>query len=104
MLRRQWVSRRTTISPGFVAQPKRCAIYARFSTDRQNERSINDQIAICRTMAEREDFVVVEAFEDRAMSGASMHGRTGIQDLLAKARDRRFDVVIAETMSRLGRN
>jgi site-specific DNA recombinase len=93
-----------TISSGFVAQPKRCAIYARFSTDRQNERSINDQIAICRTMAEREGFVVVEAFEDRAMSGASMHGRAGIQELLAKARDRRFDVVIAETMSRLGRN
>ncbi len=33
---------------------KKAAIYARFSTDLQNERSIEDQVALCRNYAARE--------------------------------------------------
>ena len=33
---------------------RKAAIYARFSTDLQNERSIEDEVALCRFYAERE--------------------------------------------------
>ena len=46
----------------------RAAIYARFSTDLQDDRSIEDQIAICREYARRNDLVVVETYDDRASS------------------------------------
>jgi site-specific DNA recombinase len=85
-------------------QTNRAVIYARFSTDLQNERSIDDQVALCRSYAERNGLDVVAVFDDRAVSGASIHQRTGIQKLLIAARERRFDVVIAETMSRVGRD
>jgi DNA invertase Pin-like site-specific DNA recombinase len=83
---------------------KRAAIYARFSTDLQADRSIDDQVDVCRTYAERNGMTVVSIFSDRALSGSSVYQRHGMQDLLTAARDRRFDVMIAETMSRVGRD
>ena len=44
---------------------KRAAIYARFSTDHQDERSIDDQAALCRDYARREQLTVVQVFEDQ---------------------------------------
>lgn len=91
--------------PDAVGRPmKRTAIYARFSTDLQNERSIDDQIALCRAYAARQGYVVVATFDDRGVSGASMHRRPGIKRLLAAAADGHFDVVLAEMMSRIGRD
>lgn len=82
----------------------RAVIYARYSTDMQNERSIEDQISLCRAYAAREGLTIVAAFEDRAVSGASMRNRPGIQYLMAQAKEGRFDVVLAESMSRIGRD
>ncbi|HEV2518026.1 MAG TPA: recombinase family protein [Devosia sp.] len=82
----------------------RAAIYARFSSDLQRDRSIEDQIQVCRDYADRMHFDVVEVYADRAKSGASMHGREGLAQMLADGRQRLFDVVIAETLSRLGRD
>jgi site-specific DNA recombinase len=83
---------------------KRAAIYGRYSTDLQDERSIADQFAVCRTYAGREGLNVIGTYEDRAVSGASMHGRYGLQELLRDAAAGKFDVLIAESMSRIGRD
>ncbi|WP_375787125.1 recombinase family protein [Bradyrhizobium sp. Pha-3] len=55
----------------------RAAIYARYSSDLQNPRSIEDQAALCRRWCEREGHEVTEVFSDAALSGASIHGRAG---------------------------
>jgi DNA invertase Pin-like site-specific DNA recombinase len=83
---------------------KRAAIYARFSTDLQSDKSIDGQVEVCRSYAERNGLTVVSVFNDRALSGSSVHQRHGMQELLIAARDRRFDVLITETMSRVGRD
>lgn len=83
---------------------KRAAIYARFSSDLQDERSIGDQIAVCRTYAERNGYSVVATFHDREMSGAIIQGRDGFQSLLRAAAGGAFDAVIAESLSRIGRD
>jgi hypothetical protein len=56
----------------------RTAIYARFSTELQHERSIEDQIELCRTYAAKNDLNVVATYDDRARSGASVFGRDGL--------------------------
>ena len=56
------------IRSAFERPMKKAVIYARFSTDLQNERSIEDQVTLCRNYAAREDMNVVEVYEDRARS------------------------------------
>jgi DNA invertase Pin-like site-specific DNA recombinase len=83
---------------------KPAAIYARYSTDLQSDRSIEDQIALCRAYAAREGLEVTAVYEDRALSGGSMIGRDGIASLMRDAADRRFEVVIVEALDRLSRD
>jgi DNA invertase Pin-like site-specific DNA recombinase len=40
--------------------PLRCAIYARYSSDRQSTASIADQIRKCREYATRQGWIVLE--------------------------------------------
>lgn len=82
----------------------RAAIYARFSTDLQSERSIDDQITLCQTYADREGLAVVAKFDDRARSGGSILGRDGLMLLMDQARAKAFDVVIVEALDRLSRD
>ena len=60
---------------------KRAAIYARYSSDKQNERSVDDQVALCRTIAERAGYAVVAVYSDAGISGASTLNRPGFRDL-----------------------
>ena len=85
-------------------EPLRAAIYARFSTDLQNEKSTEDQINLCRTFAQREGYHVAAVYYDQARSGASLHGRDGIRDLMADAMIGKFDAVIVEQLDRLSRD
>jgi site-specific DNA recombinase len=90
--------------PGIASPAKRAVIYARFSTDLQNERSIGDQVTLSRNYASREDMNVVEVYEDRARSGGSIMGRDGLLQLLDQAREGLFDNVIVEALDRLSRD
>ena len=73
---------------------RRTALYARFSSDLQHERSIDDQMDLCRAYAARQGLSVVSTFEDRARSGASLFGRDGLMRLMDAAREKAFDVVL----------
>jgi site-specific DNA recombinase len=92
------------IRSAFEHPMKKAVIYARFSTDLQNERSIEDQITLCRDYTSREEMNVVEVYEDRARSGGSVMGRGGLLRLLDQARQRSFDVVVVEALDRLSRD
>lgn len=45
---------------------RKAAIYARYSTELQNERSIDDQVELCKTYAARGGLEVAAIFADRA--------------------------------------
>jgi site-specific DNA recombinase len=81
----------------------RAAIYARFSTDKQKEASIEDQVRSCTRVAVAAGLDVVETFEDRGLSGGT-YDRPGYQRLLAAARAGAVDVIVAEDISRLWRS
>ena len=82
----------------------RAALYARYSSDRQNERSIEDQLAVCRRHAAARGWDVVATFSDAAISGAAMANRPGLQALLTSAGAGVFDLVMVEDEDRLARN
>lgn len=81
----------------------RCAIYARYSSDRQSETSAEDQARVCRARAEREGWDVVEVYSDLAISGAS-NRRPGLNALLADAAAGAFDIVLSEALDRVARD
>jgi site-specific DNA recombinase len=90
-----------------VNQSARCAIYARFSSEKQNALSIDQQIRKCRQHADRENLRVLDEciFSDLAISGATSE-RPGLQRLLAAAqtKPRPFDVILVDDTSRLSRD
>jgi len=83
---------------------KTAVIYARYSSDLQKDRSIDDQIAFCKEIALRNGLTVADIFTDRAKSGASMFERDGLLALMNAAKKRTFQAVISESLSRLSRD
>jgi site-specific DNA recombinase len=86
---------------------RRCAIYARYSSDLQRESSIEDQVRKCRERAAR-DWSIADGYtvSDEAVSGESIEGRPALKALLAaaKLRPKPFDCVLVEDTSRLSRH
>jgi len=82
----------------------KAVIYARFSTDLQNDRSIEDQVVLCRSFADNQNLSVISVFEDRAQSGATIIGRNGIAQLMRDAQDGRYSVLVVEALDRLSRD
>jgi site-specific DNA recombinase len=80
------------------------AIYARFSSDLQDLRSIADQADLARRYAETRGLSVVAVYDDAAISGASTLNRPGLLRLIADAQARKFDVIITESLDRLSRS
>lgn len=46
-------------------------IYARYSSERQTEQSIEGQLRVCYEYANRNDIVIVDTYIDRAMTGTN---------------------------------
>jgi site-specific DNA recombinase len=90
-----------------MTDPTRCAVYSRYSSDRQSPSSIEDQSRKCTEFAARQGWQILPEYiySDAAISGATDR-RTGLQALLAAAesKPRPFDVVLADDSSRLSRN
>jgi site-specific DNA recombinase len=83
---------------------KTAVVYARYSSDLQKDRSIDDQIALCKGIAARHGYTVTDVFTDRAKSGASMFERDGLLALMNEAKKRTFEAVVSESLSRLSRD
>lgn len=81
----------------------KAATYARYSTDMQSERSIEDQLRICHKFAAKEGIAIVAGFEDKAITGAATY-RPGYQNMLLAARRQEFNVLLVDDLSRLGRS
>jgi DNA invertase Pin-like site-specific DNA recombinase len=83
----------------------RVAIYARYSSDRQSETSIEDQVRRARDVITRAggDPDKAMVYPDFAISGASM-ARPGLEQLLQAVEDERVDIILTEDISRISRD
>ncbi|WP_336981635.1 recombinase family protein [Altererythrobacter fulvus] len=85
----------------------RTLIYARYSSQLQNPRSIEDQITACRQRAEAEGWQIVECFHDRAISGAAGiedQQRPGLAAMLQRLELGGIDQVLTESTDRIARH
>ncbi len=83
---------------------RRAAIYARYSSTMQSDRSIEDQMDLCREYIVREGFREVAAFEDRARTSETLIGRVGLAGFLEAASSGDFDALIIECVDRISRD
>lgn len=81
----------------------RVAIYARYSTNMQAFKSIEDQVALCREYAGRLGWSIVDAYYDAERSGTTLVGRGGFFKMMAAADHGEFSVVLTEDLDRLSR-
>jgi site-specific DNA recombinase len=82
----------------------RACLYARYSTDKQRETSVEDQLREARARAKREGWAVTTTYSDEGISGSTPIAlRPGGKALLADALATRFDVLIVEGLDRLSR-
>ena len=83
----------------------RAAIYARFSSDKQKESSIEDQFTLGRKRALAEGFTVSSTYHDDGISGSlPVANRPGGAMLLADAMESCFEVLIIESLDRAFRD
>lgn len=89
--------------PPMKANATAVAIYARYSTDRQDARSIDDQIRRCRALAVSRGYSVFAEYGDAAISGTHTD-RANLQRLMADARRGVFRAILVDDLSRLSRD
>ena len=82
---------------------KKAVIYARFSSARQTEQSIDGQLRVCHKYAQENGFVVVKEYIDRKKS-ARTDLRPAFQQLLADSYNHDFDFVIVYALDRFARD
>ena len=78
-------------------------IYARFSSDRQREESIEGQLRECKEYAERNGITILGSYVDRALS-AKTDNRPDFQRMIKDSAKGLFDVVLVWKLDRFARN
>lgn len=82
---------------------KTAVIYARYSSDKQTEQSIEGQLRDCQEYAERNDIAIVDTYIDRAMTGTN-DNRAAFQKMLKDSEKRAWDYVIVYKLDRFSRD
>ncbi len=82
---------------------KRGVIYARYSTPKQDRKSIKDQVLICQVEAEQRGIDIVAVFFDIEESGYSPD-RPGYKALLDYIKENRIEYLLVHHTSRISRD
>lgn len=82
---------------------KKGVIYARYSSDRQNEQSIAGQVDVCTEWARNNDINIVHIYHDEALTGKT-DKRPGFQQMIKDAKTEKFDYIIVYKLDRFARN
>ncbi|MGE0579651.1 recombinase family protein [Reyranella sp.] len=85
-----------------MAKQLRAALYGRVSVKRNSKFAADDQLRVCRELAQRNSWLVVAEYKDEGISGGTSR-RAQYQALRAAAKRRDFDIVVAEDSKRLWR-
>ncbi len=83
----------------------RAAIYARYSSENQSEKSIDDQVRVCKKYLAEHNISIDDKhiFVDEAISG-SIVNRPGLQALEKAIENKEVDAIAVDDLSRLSRS
>ena len=82
---------------------KQGVIYARYSSDRQNEQSIAGQVEVCTEWAKKNDINIVQIYHDEALTGKN-DKRPAFQQMIKDDKNGGFYYVIVYKVDRFARN
>lgn len=82
---------------------KKAVIYARYSSHKQGEESIEGQLRECYYHAKQQGYQVVHEYIDRGISGKT-DDRPNFQQMIKDSEKHTFDVVLLYTIDRFARN
>ena len=82
---------------------KTAVIYARYSSDKQNEQSIEGQLRVCQDFAKRNDIIILDTYIDRAMTGTN-DKRAEFQRMIKDSEKHNFEIVLVYKLDRFSRN
>ncbi len=83
---------------------KTAVIYARYSSEKQTEQSIEGQLRVCNEFAAQNGIIIVDKYIDRATTGTN-DNRAAFQKMLADADNKpAWDIVLVYALDRFGRN
>ena len=78
-------------------------IYARYSSDKQTEQSIEGQLRVCYEYAEKNEYMVVGEYIDRALTGTT-DKRPEFLRMIEDSKKKMFNYVIVYQLDRFARN
>ena len=82
---------------------KTAVIYARYSSDSQTEQSIEGQLRVCEQYAKNNNFVILNTYIDRAMTGTN-DNRPDFQQMIKDSANKEWQYVIVYKLDRFSRN
>ena len=82
---------------------QKAVIYARYSSHNQREESIEGQLRKCHEYAEKNGFIIIEEYVDRALSGTN-DNRADFQRMIKDSEKGHFSAIIMYTLDRFARN
>ena len=83
---------------------KTAVIYARYSSERHTEQSIEGQFRVCHEFAERNDLKIINTYIDRAMT-VTNDNRAAFQKMLSDSdKPQPWEIVLVYALDRFGRN
>lgn len=86
-------------------EKKAAAVYARYSSDRQNDKSNEDQIAEAKKYCEQNGLRIVKIYQDKEIDGwTDETKRPGLNDLLKDLENSEFEYLIVWKLNRIARD
>ena len=82
---------------------KSAVIYARYSSDKQTEQSIEGQLRVCNDFANRNKILVVDTYIDRATTGTN-DNRIDFQRMMRDSSKKEWDYILVYKLDRFSRN
>jgi len=82
---------------------EKAVIYARYSSDKQTEQSIEGQVRECEAFAKSKNLTIIGRYFDRALSGKA-DKRPDFQKMVKDSSKKLFDYIIVYQLDRFARN
>ncbi|MBQ3038362.1 MAG: recombinase family protein [Clostridia bacterium] len=82
---------------------KKAVIYARYSSERQNEQSIAGQVGTCTKWASDNNVEIIRTYHDEALTGKS-DKRPQFQQMIKDAKNEEFLYILVYKLDRFARN
>ena len=82
---------------------KKAVIYARYSSEKQNEQSIEGQVKDCREWAKNNEINILDIYHDEALTGRT-DKRPAFQKMIQDSKNGKFEYILVWKMDRFARN